>query len=86
MRFSLYCPQDREANHARTHYFRLLSGRHFDVGVYSLDEIVQFPPLQLGAGGVGSATVQTATQQAVWRTWIVEADKYKYKYKYKIYL
>ena len=40
-----------------------------------LDEIVQFPPLQLGAGGVGSPTVQTATQQAAWRAWIVEADK-----------
>ena len=43
--------------------------------MYSLDEIVQFPPLQLGAGGVGSPTVQTATQQAAWRAWIVEADK-----------
>ena len=53
----------------------MLSGRHFDVGVYSLDEIVQFPPLQLGVGGVGSPTVQTATQQAAWRAWIVEADK-----------
>ena len=59
----------------RSDYFRLLSGRHFDVGVYSLDEIVQFPPLQLGAGGVGSPTVRTATQQAAWRAWIVEADK-----------
>ena len=53
----------------------MLSGRHFDVGVCSLDEIVQFPPLQLGAGGVGSPTVQTATQQAAWRAWTVEADK-----------
>ena len=42
--------------------------------MYSLDEIVQFPPLQLGAGG-GSPTVQTATQQAAWRACIVEADK-----------
>ena len=46
----------------------------FDVGVYSLDEIVQFPPLQLGAGAVGGPTVQTATQQAAWRAWVVEAD------------
>ena len=58
----------------RSEYFSLLSGQHFDVGVYSLDEIVQFPPLQLGAGGVGSPTVQTATQKAAWRAWIVEAD------------
>ena len=43
--------------------------------MYSLDEIVQFPPLQLGVGAVGNPTVQTATQQAVWRAWIVEADK-----------
>ena len=52
-----------------------LIGRHFDVGVCSLDVILQFPPLQLGAGAVGSPTVQTATQQAAWRAWIVEADK-----------
>ena len=43
--------------------------------MYSLDEIVQFPPLQLGARRVGSPTVQPATQQAAWRAWIVEADK-----------
>ena len=43
--------------------------------MYSLDEIVQFPPLQLGTGGVGSPTVQTATQHAAWRAWIVDADK-----------
>ena len=28
-----------------------------------------------GAGGVGSPTVQRATQQAAWRAWIVEAEK-----------
>ena len=43
--------------------------------MYSLDEIVQFPPLQLGADAVGSPTVRTATQQAAWRAWVVEADK-----------
>ena len=55
-------------------FFRLLSGRHFDVGVYSLDEIVRFPPLQLGAGAAGGPTVQTATKQTTWREWVVEAD------------
>ena len=59
----------------RSDFFRLLSGRHFDVGVYSLDEIVQVPPLQLGAGAAGGPIVQTATQQAAWRAWAVEADK-----------
>ena len=59
----------------RSDFFRVLSGRHFAVGVYSLDEIVQFPLLQLGAGAAGGTTVQTATQQAAWRAWVVEADK-----------
>ena len=59
----------------RSDFFRLLSGRHFDVGVHSRDEIVQLPPLQLGTGAVGAPTVQTATQQVAWRAWVVEADK-----------
>ena len=55
-------PEDRNGRHGR-----------------SLDEIVQtFPPLQLGAGGVGSPTVQTAVQQAAWRAWIVEVDKVRF--------
>ena len=28
-----------------------------------------------GADAVGSPTVRTATQQAAWRAWVVEADK-----------
>ena len=56
-------------------YFRLLNGGYFDVGVYSLDEIVCFPPLQLGAGVAGGPSVKTAAQHAVWRAREVDADK-----------
>ena len=61
----------------RSDFFRLLSGRHFDVGVFSLDEIVHFPPLQLQLGAVaaGGPIFQTAAQQTTWREWVVEADK-----------
>ena len=46
--------------------------------MYSLDEIVQFPPLQLGAGAAGDPTVQTATQQAAWRAFVVEVHKVRF--------
>ena len=56
-------------------FFRLLSGRHFDVGVYSLDENARLPLLRLGAGAAGGPSVQTAAQQTTWRKWVAEADK-----------
>ena len=63
------------AGQKRSDFFRLLSGRHFDVGVYSLDEIVRFPPIQLGTGAASGPSIQTDAQQKTWREWIVEADK-----------
>ena len=59
----------------RSDFFRLLSGRHFDVWVYSLDEIVLFPPLPLCADAAGGPIVQTAAQHETWRAWVVEAHK-----------
>ena len=51
------------------------SSPKLSVGVYSLDEIVRFPPLQLGAGVAGGSSVQTTAHHTAWWAWEVDADK-----------